>query len=172
MARKKVIRFIQAAFMVAAVVAAIPACTDDHFVRVFRPLTQGLQGDQVIPDRNMPVMFTALNSIRIKPFNPDRMDTEGNDPEQFKTIFGNRACFPSEILCFAHRGKRGIRRGDILQCFQPLEPGQHFIPRCGENGGLPDDQCFSLPSISSAIIAAYFSGSSAWKPPWPYPFAT
>lgn len=31
MARKKVIRFIQAAFMVAAVVAAIPACTDDHF---------------------------------------------------------------------------------------------------------------------------------------------
>ncbi len=31
MAKKKVIRFIQAAFMVATVVAAIPACTDDHF---------------------------------------------------------------------------------------------------------------------------------------------
>lgn len=31
MAKKKVIRFIQAAFMVAAVMAAIPACTDDHF---------------------------------------------------------------------------------------------------------------------------------------------
>ena len=149
----------------------LPARPDHYFVRVFRPVTQVLQGYQVIPDRDMPVVFTALYPILVEPFDPDRVDTEGKDPEQFKTVFGRSACFPFKIRRFAHRGKGGIRRGNILQCFQSLEPGQHFVPRRGENGGFSDDQCFSLPFMSSAIMAAYFSGSSAWKPPWPYPFA-
>ena len=66
---------------------------DLYFVSVFRSIAQIFQRNQVIPDGNMPVVFTALYSISIEPLDPNGMNAKGNKAKQSETI-GGGCSFP------------------------------------------------------------------------------
>ena len=67
---------------------------DLYFVRIFRLFAHIFQRDQVIPDGNMPVVFTALYSIPIEPLDPDGMHAKGNKAKQSETIGGGCSLLP------------------------------------------------------------------------------
>ena len=62
---------------------------DLYFVSVFRSISQIFQCNQMIPDRNVLVVFSALYSALIELFNPDGVNTEWNEPKKSEMIRRN-----------------------------------------------------------------------------------
>lgn len=62
---------------------------DLNFVSVFRSISQIFQNDQVIPNRNVLIVFSALYSALIELFNPDGVNTEWNETKKSETIRRN-----------------------------------------------------------------------------------
>ena len=60
----------------------LPARPDLHFIGILRMTASFPQRDPVIPDRDVPVVLAALNTVYVKSFNTDRVRSERNDAEQ------------------------------------------------------------------------------------------
>ena len=99
-----------------------PSRTDLHTVRILRmPVIRFGHQDVMVPHRDMPVSLPAADFVRFEPDDPDRMDTERNEPEKPEPERRDSAFFP-DIRGFTNRLKRGVRSGDILKRLKLKKP--------------------------------------------------
>ena len=130
----------------------LPARMNLYFIGVFRLASQIFQCNQMIPDRNMLIVFSALYSALIEPFDPDSVNTERNESKESEMIRRNSSFSPRKIVGIFHGCKCRIRRGNILERFQPLQAGKNFFPRCRKYGRLTDDHTAASPFAYPLMI--------------------
>ena len=110
MARKKVIRFIQAAFMVAAVVAAIPACTDDHFDVRDNAGEEGANATQTIWEQIQanPQLSKFATLVEKTPYFKDEthpISKADGTPYTFKDVLNGTQILTGEKLCELYKDR-------------------------------------------------------------------